>query len=93
METQIENRTKTPNQVETTERKENNTENTNDKCQADVLNQARLQPHGTSLRPKIVNCLIKIASSRSSYSTARLANYRLLYPKELCDLDSPEEIL
>jgi hypothetical protein len=45
METQIETGTKNPNQTETTERKENNTENANDKCQADVLNHSSLNSH------------------------------------------------
>ena len=73
METQIENQTKTPNQLETTERKENSTENTNanSKCQADVLNQARLRPLSVSSKPKITNCLIKIASSRLSDATVK----------------------
>jgi len=52
-------------------------ETTKTNRQADVLDQARLRPHMTSLRPKILSCLIKIRASGLSEATARLLNCRL----------------
>jgi hypothetical protein len=62
--------------------------------QADVLDQTRLRPHGTSvIEAKIANTLINLKTDgKTSEKVIRRIGTRLTKIAEKCDLDNPQEV-
>jgi integrase len=63
--------------------------------QAGILDQARLRPHGTVLRPceaRIINVLLKLKSLGKSDGTLTFVSDRLKHLAKFVDLDDPQTV-
>lgn len=80
----------------TTKVKKEKHSNTTDANNSRILDQARLRPQHSGLRPNrenlVINTLLKLKGSGLSQSTLEGTSYKLGYLGKHCDLRNPEEV-